>query len=132
MILIENRLPSIYIISIPVILIVHFIFVTGLGMIFSIVGVFFKDINYVLPIIMQLLMLSTPVLYKKSDVPGAFQIITDYNPIYYLIDAYRNVLYMNTWPDWYGLLAPFLIGLILIIIGYKLNKFVNGILEAIL
>ena len=130
-IIVEHRLPGITVLAIPFILIVHFVFVLGLGMILSVIGAFFKDITYVLPVLMQLLMLTTPILYKRSDVPKAFQIISDFNPIYYLIDAYRSILYLNVWPNWFALLGLLTLGLILCFLGWRMYNFVKGILEAI-
>lgn len=75
--------------------------------------------------------MTTPILYKRSDVPKAFQIISDFNPIYYLIDAYRSILYLNVWPNWFALLGLLTLGLILCFLGWRMYNFVKGILEAI-
>jgi ABC-type polysaccharide/polyol phosphate export permease len=50
-------------------------------------------------------MFSTPIFYPALMVESkGFGWMLDVNPMYWLIDSYREVLMYGSWPDW-GLVA---------------------------
>lgn len=123
--------PGWSIFALPLVLITHALLVFGLGLYLAVIGTFFRDILQILPVILQFLMLITPVIYLKSDVPGSLQLMTTYNPLYYLIESYRQIFYFGAWPEWFGLSITALIGLALVFSGLKLFGFARGYFEAV-
>ncbi len=100
----------------PLIFIVEYMFVLGLVLLFSSLTVYFRDLSYILGIVMMGWMYLTPVLYSK--VPMGLQGFMNFNPMAGIVGAYRNILYYKTLPDFgqLGLIA--LASAVLIVIGF--------------
>jgi ABC-type polysaccharide/polyol phosphate export permease len=128
---ITGHLPGAPIIALPFVLIVQGIFVFGIGLYLSMIGTFFRDTLQILPMIFQIIMLATPVIYERKDVPAKLLFLIDYNPFYYLIDSYRKILFYGQWPDWLELCIVGFAGLMISIIGLKLFNGVRGYFEAV-
>jgi lipopolysaccharide transport system permease protein len=83
------------------------IFVLGgffIGLFLLPIGILFKDVQYGLPAIMQMLMYLTPVVYPKPDYQG-FARVLDYNPVTPVITAARAwIINMPEKPGWEVLL----------------------------
>jgi hypothetical protein len=52
----------------------------------------YRDIQFILPFFIQLLMFTTPVIYPPSIVPEQYQWLLTLNPMTGLIDAHRACL----------------------------------------
>ena len=93
-------------------MIVFAIFAVGLSMIFSIINVYFRDLSYLLTIVLQFWFYLTPVLYPvelvatQSDTLGGLlgtpiTLLDLYslNPVEGFVEIFRNLLYDNRVPD---------------------------------
>lgn len=69
--------------------------------------VFYRDIRFVIPLVLQVWMYLSPVLYPVTAVPPALRPIYMLNPMATLIDTYRRAVLANQPPDWpfFGLAA---------------------------
>jgi ABC-type polysaccharide/polyol phosphate export permease len=56
-------------------------------------NVFFRDTNFVIGFIFSLLFFLTPIFYPREYVPADWQWLTDINPVTYLIDPFRVLIY---------------------------------------
>jgi ABC-2 type transport system permease protein/lipopolysaccharide transport system permease protein len=74
---------------IPVAYVLLFMFSLGVGLVLSIVTVFFRDMQYVLQIAMQGLFFLTPILYKASALSGAVAGLVALNPVVPYIELFR-------------------------------------------
>ncbi len=87
-------------------------FAVGLSMIFSIINVYFRDLSYLLTIVLQFWFYLTPILYPvelvatQSDklggligTPITLLDIYSLNPVAGFIEIFRNLLYDNRVPD---------------------------------
>lgn len=115
-----------YIIFYPLILITQDILMIGMSFILSAITVYMRDIQHFIGVILQLLMYATPVVYSVETIPESFRWILKWNPMTYIIEGYRNILYNQTMPDMKTIGIIFLIGVAGCIIGYyifqKLQK----------
>lgn len=84
---------------IPVAYFLLFLFSLGVGVVLSIVTVFFRDMQYVLQIAMQGLFFLTPVLYKSSALSGTVSIFVALNPVVPYIELFRAPLTQGRVPD---------------------------------
>lgn len=75
---------------IPLLLLTIILFVS-LGMMISPIGVLYNDIGKGLPILLQLLMYITPVVYATPKV-GFMKELMSWNPLSYIISSLRNSL----------------------------------------
>lgn len=127
----EGHVLEVSLLALPLVVLAHLLMALGMGLFLAVAGTFFRDIAQILPMLLQLWMLATPVVYHRSDVPAKLQFLTTWNPLFYIIDAYRQILYYGAWPDWVGLGAVGLLGLALSVLGWKLFALGRGYFEAV-
>lgn len=88
------------------------LFAVGLSMIFSIINVYFRDLSYLLTIVLQFWFYLTPILYpvelvatqsnKLGGLMGTGITLLDLyslNPVEGFVEIFRNLLYDNRVPD---------------------------------
>jgi len=81
----------------PVALLLQLLFLLGLGLFISALGVLIPDIAHVLGTLMLFLTFLSPIAYETQMVPAGLEFVTLSNPIAYMIDAFRMAL-MQTAP----------------------------------
>ena len=108
------------------IFLIQYIVSIGVSLIVSSITVYFRDLQHILGILMQLLFYATPIVYAIDDVPSNFKWLVKLNPMTYLIEGYRAIFYNKTMPSFYGLGKAFIMGITLCVVGYfifrKLEK----------
>jgi ABC-2 type transport system permease protein len=74
------------------------IFSTGVGLILSIVCVYFRDVEYIWDVLTQLLFYMVPILYPLKQINTSWiRYIIKINPLYSMIELFRqSVLYGQT------------------------------------
>ena len=87
-----------FFLMIPVFLIQVF-FIAGLILILSPLNVFYRDITLVIPLLIQIWMFATPIIYPLSLVPERLRPYYALNPMAGVIDSYRKILLHNDTPD---------------------------------
>jgi len=97
-------------------LIITFLTSMGIGLFFAALNVKYRDVRYVLPFFIQLLLFVTPVIYQPS-VLGKFQWLWYFNPMSGVIDAMRNGLVGIGPINWELLGASALVSIVLFTIG---------------
>lgn len=107
--------PTIATLLIPIAIIPIMLLTLGLGFILSLLNGVMRDIGNVLSVLMTFLMFLTPVLYAKP-VNGILANITNYNPLYYLVSAPKDLVLMGTISEWKGFLIASIISVIIFII----------------
>jgi lipopolysaccharide transport system permease protein len=75
----------------PLLLVPLLFFATGIAYLFGALGVFFKDLAQVSPLISQLLMFLAPVCYPISIVPPVFADAININPITWFVVVFRDL-----------------------------------------
>jgi len=102
------------------------IFSLGILFILSAINVYVRDIEYLVAFIVNLLFYGTPIIYDVSLFPEKIAFLLKLNPMAKFIESYRNIFLYQTRPEYSALLYVFVIGIILIIVGYwifrKLEK----------
>jgi ABC-type polysaccharide/polyol phosphate export permease len=94
--------------GVPLVLLLFQGFGFGLGLIFSTLNVFLRDIGQVLVIALQLWMWVTPVVYVEQILPAPLRALAPYNPAYPFIDALHRMVVAGQWPpawEWPMMLA---------------------------
>jgi lipopolysaccharide transport system permease protein len=72
---------------------------TGLGLFFSAMNVKYRDVRYVLPFCIQILLFVTPVIYPPSLL-GSYQWLWYLNPMSGVIDVIRDSFFLSGSVDW--------------------------------
>ena len=84
--------------------------------------VYVRDINIALPLVLQVLMFTAPVVYPAMIVPQSVQAFYWKNPLAILISDFRAAILGGTVPDTGGLLYCVLLGLIFFLVAYSTFK----------
>jgi lipopolysaccharide transport system permease protein len=101
-------------------------FVTGVSLIFSATQVRFRDIGMAMPLLMQLWMFASPVVYPLDQVPARFRTLYDLNPMVGLIESFRRVSVLGVQPDMRLLGMAALISFALLPVAYAYFKKVEA------
>lgn len=64
--------------------------VFGLSLITSTLVIFLKDVGQLVSMLMQLGFWATPIFWSLQIIPERFQIFFKINPVYYIVEGYRN------------------------------------------
>jgi lipopolysaccharide transport system permease protein len=75
------------------------IFLSGVALFTSAVEVRFRDVGVAMPLVLQIWMFATPVVYALGSVPRSFRPVYDLNPLVGVMDTFRVVLLYGTSPD---------------------------------
>ena len=85
--------------SLPVLMLLQAVFTLGLGYFFAALNLFLRDIYHVMGVALQVWMFLTPIFYPARKVVEAkMEWVLAANPMYWLIDSYRNALLYGMWP----------------------------------
>ncbi|QTH42336.1 ABC transporter permease [Cohnella sp. LGH] len=69
----------------------------GLALLASSVVIFVKDISPFIGMLLQLGFWLTPIFWSISLIPEKYANILQYNPMYYIVEGYRNSLFGEVW-----------------------------------
>lgn len=100
----------------PLLLLITFTSSTGLGLFLASINVKYRDIRYILPFFIQLLIFVSPVIYP-AGILGKYTILFGINPIAGVISTARTVLFGITNISWLSLGFSFTVSLILLFVG---------------
>ena len=81
------------------------VFALGVGLIVSVLQVYFRDLTNFLPYAMRLWLYSSPVLYFISQVPDGVRPLLAWNPLVPMLASWSQVLHDGRAPDLGYLLA---------------------------
>jgi lipopolysaccharide transport system permease protein len=76
------------------------LFTVGVTLVTSSVNVFYRDVNPIVQIGLQLWMYLTPVAYPLSAAPERFRVFYMLNPLTAVIEGFRSSLVFGQPPDW--------------------------------
>jgi len=97
-------------------------FVFSLSMILATIQVYFRDIGLALPLLLQLWMFASPVVYPLSAVPERFQAWFVLNPMAGIVDGVRRCVLHGASPDFHSLRISLLTVLLLLPVAYGFFK----------
>ncbi len=90
--------PS-HLMFLPLILAIQIMLILGLGLITSASNVFFRDVQPLLTLVIQLWFYGSPIIYPVSLVPEKWRMIYFMNPMAGILEAYRSVLLYQSAPS---------------------------------
>jgi lipopolysaccharide transport system permease protein len=105
----------------PILIIITFLSILGLGLFFASVNVKYRDVKYVIPFFIQTLMFVTPVIYPASLL-GKYSKILALNPMTGVISTARAALLGAAPINWTLILTSLIAALVFFIIGYVYFK----------
>jgi lipopolysaccharide transport system permease protein len=116
-----HNIPATAIELLPISLIL-IIYAAAFSLLISIAQIGFRDIAIGLPLLLQGLMLMTPVLYPLDAVPERWRLVYSLNPLALLVEAFRGALMDKHTISLGQLVYAAVVGLILFGIAYFVFK----------
>lgn len=89
--------PSIYLLQIIYYMICMLALVVALSYCTSAFIVFFKDIGQIINILLQIGLWLTPIMWNYQILKGKLQLLVKLNPLFYIIQGYRDATLTQTW-----------------------------------
>jgi lipopolysaccharide transport system permease protein len=83
--------------AVPV-LVVLMMFTLGVALVLSAIQVRYRDIGIALPLVLQISMFATPVVYPLSVVPSQWQTLYSLNPMVGIVESFRRVVVQGAPP----------------------------------
>ena len=92
----------------------------GIGVVLSALMVRYRDIQYVVPFLLQLGLYISPIAYAVSAVPHRYRIYYDTNPITWIIGEFRWSTLNQPPPPAWQIIASFVVAIVVFAGGVML------------
>lgn len=106
----------------PIIHTLFFVMVYGVGLVLASLYVYFRDLNQIWEVLLQVGFFLSPIIYPIALVPKEYMFYYMLNPVTRFMIMYRNILLHNTIPSAVDFLIIAMAGLIFLIIGTTIFK----------
>jgi len=90
----------------------------GLTWLLASLGVFLRDLGYVVPLALQVLFFATPIIYPVESVPAPFRGAMRLNPLASSVESFRRLIFQGVPPEWSALLTWALLTFAFMLFGY--------------
>lgn len=114
-----------YLFLMPIPIILLLMFTTGLSLILSVYGVFFRDLDHIYSIFVTAWMYLTPIFYPISIIPQRLLFLFELNPMLHYINIFRDLVYSGVMPSKRSMIIAFFYGIITFftgVVSFKMNK----------
>lgn len=102
---------------------IQILFTVGVSLLLSAFTVLYRDVRHTLPLVIQIWMFVTPILYPASVVPERWRVwYFSLNPMAAIIDGYRRAILQQRSPQLSYLLLAATVSCLLVWGGYKYFK----------
>jgi len=105
----------------PLIFLIQLTLILGLGIGSAALNVFYRDVDPLLKLVIQIWFYASPIIYPVTLIPEKWQWLYFFNPMSGIIAAYRDVLIYNRLPGNY-LVPAAAVSLLILIVGYWFFK----------
>jgi ABC-type polysaccharide/polyol phosphate export permease len=107
---------SIYILWTPVILLFLILFTTGLGLLLSAANLFFRDVKYIVEIILMFGIFFTPVFYDASAF-GHLRMLMLLNPVGSILETLNQTVVLKQMPSMHELIYAGVASFVMFYVG---------------
>ncbi|MBM3599505.1 MAG: ABC transporter permease [Alphaproteobacteria bacterium] len=111
-------MPPLTIALLPIVWAPFALLILGLCWFLASLGVYLRDIGQVTQPVVTVLLFLSPVFFPLEALPPALRPWLQLNPLTFIIDQTRAVLLWGQMPDWTGLAAYALVGLLVAWLGF--------------
>ena len=92
--------PSAAVIALPLFLLLALLTASGAGLLLSALNALYRDVGYVIPFLLQLGFLASPVVYETQVlIPARWRLVYAINPLVGIIDGFRWTLLAGPAPQ---------------------------------
>ena len=104
----------------PLMLLIHFAFISGLVLSLATLNVFLRDIQHILANLLTLWFFLTPILYPLSQVPGSFKKFVLLNPAALFTLGYQDIFFYRRSTDLWHLIPSLILSVFMLGLGIVL------------
>lgn len=108
-------------IILPLILLLQVVLVMGLGLIAAALNIFYRDVQPMLALVIQLWFYASPIIYPVTMVPEKYRFFYYLNPMAGILESYRDILLRQSMPGYY-LLFSGVFSIVVFLLGYWFFK----------
>jgi lipopolysaccharide transport system permease protein len=115
--------PTISWVALPLVIALPIVAAIAFGLGLSGLNVYYRDVRYVLPFVLQLGLFATPVIYSVDGIPDNWRAVYEVlNPLAAAIDGMRRIVLHGEWPEFGITFAALGWCVLLVVGGYALFK----------
>jgi lipopolysaccharide transport system permease protein len=119
--------PTVAYVYLPLVLLVFFTFTIGAMFVFSTLGAFIQDISQIMGVALRFMMYFSGVLISADMIPQRFAAYLNFNPLFFMIESFRNIVLYAEAPDFGLLLLWFIFSIVFLFAGILFFKAYNGL-----
>jgi len=109
---------SLTVLYLPVVLMPLLLLTMGLAFLVAVLGVFIRDMNNIVSVLVNAIYFLSPVFYPVSAVPERFQVVMHLNPLTNLIESSRSIILFGQPPAWHSYFYLLFASLVVFTLGY--------------
>jgi ABC-type polysaccharide/polyol phosphate export permease len=113
--------PSPTLVWVPLLLAMLVLLVSGLGIALAAANLFFRDVKYIVEVLLTFAIFFTPVIYEV-DMLGDLRFWALLNPLAPLLEGLHAVVVLKTAPDFYWLLYSAVFSILVFAGGWRLFR----------
>jgi ABC-type polysaccharide/polyol phosphate export permease len=115
--------PKATVVWVPLLFVVQLAFTLGLALIMSSLVMYMRDLRHALPLIIQLGLFATPIIYSMESIPKNLRFAySALNPLGPIVDGYRRAVLYGQAPAWDLLLPATITAGIVLGVGFVVFK----------
>lgn len=119
----KHRMPKPTSVWVPLLLLILLVFTTAITLLVAALTVYLRDLRHALPLILQLGMFATPVLYATDEVARGHRLLyAGLNPVAAVIDGLRKAVLYGHAPQADLTILAAGVSLVWLVIGYGVFK----------
>mgnify|MGYP001581908926 CR=1 FL=1 len=113
-----NHVVHITLLFLPLVALPLCFFTLGASWVLASLGVFFRDLPHIMPLVTTVLFFLTPIFFSAEMVPPPYSTVMHFNPFSFIVESFRRVVLWGTMPNWTILGAGTLACAVFMFLGY--------------
>ena len=114
--------PTAMLAIIPFLVLLMMLCAGGVGMVLAALNAKYRDIQYVIPFLVQVWMFASPIVYPASMVPERYRLIYALNPMVGVVEGFRSALLQTTAFPTQMVVISFIVSLVFFVTGLMYFK----------
>ena len=102
----------------PLIVVPQLLFTLGLNYLMAVAGTYMPDIRETLRAVVRATFFITPIIWPAERVPESYRFLVDYNPLAFLVEAYRGLILEGVLPGYMATIYFSLFSAVLFVVGF--------------
>lgn len=103
---------------VPVVFLLQLLFQAGIAWLLSLITLVLRDVQHILQYVTIVLLVITPIGYTTDMIPHRLKVILYFNPLYYFVESYQQLIVFNRLPDMWILAVCAVQSLLVCSFGY--------------